>query len=42
MMKRRVFISVPMDQHLDRVWHELVQGILELISNAGPAGTKVA
>jgi hypothetical protein len=35
MIKRRVFISVPMDNHLDQGQRELVHAILELISDAG-------
>jgi hypothetical protein len=35
MIKRRVFISVPMDQHLDEGRRQVVRAVLQLISDAG-------
>jgi hypothetical protein len=35
MIKRRVFISVPMDNHLDQGRRQVVQAVLQLISDAG-------
>jgi hypothetical protein len=35
MTKRRVFISVPMDNRLDERRRQLVQAVLQLISEAG-------
>jgi hypothetical protein len=35
MIKRRVFISVPMDNRLDERRRQLVQAVLQLISEAG-------
>ena len=35
MLKRRVFISVPMDNHLDQGQRQVVQAVLQLISDAG-------